>query len=50
MSIVCNMTVREGTATVDTVFWAVIGANGKLTGYAGGVDRKRGLLEHERAA
>lgn len=27
----------------------VIGANGTLTGYAGGVERKRWLLEHERA-
>ena len=27
----------------------VIGANGKLTGYAGGVERKQWLLEHERA-
>lgn len=26
----------------------VIGANGKLTGYAGGVERKQWLLEHER--
>lgn len=26
----------------------VIGSNGSLTGYAGGVDRKRWLLEHER--
>jgi methylated-DNA-[protein]-cysteine S-methyltransferase len=26
----------------------VIGANGKLTGYGGGLDRKRWLLEHER--
>jgi methylated-DNA-[protein]-cysteine S-methyltransferase len=25
----------------------VVGANGKLTGYAGGLDRKRWLLEHE---
>ena len=25
----------------------VIGANGKLTGYAGGIDRKRFLLNHE---
>jgi methylated-DNA-[protein]-cysteine S-methyltransferase len=25
----------------------VIGANGKLTGYAGGIERKRWLLEHE---
>jgi methylated-DNA-[protein]-cysteine S-methyltransferase len=25
----------------------VIGANGKLTGYAGGLERKRWLLEHE---
>ena len=25
----------------------VIGANGTLTGYAGGVDRKKWLLEHE---
>jgi methylated-DNA-[protein]-cysteine S-methyltransferase len=25
----------------------VIGANGQLTGYAGGIDRKRWLLEHE---
>lgn len=25
----------------------VIGANGDLTGYAGGIDRKRTLLEHE---
>ena len=25
----------------------VIGANGKLTGYAGGVERKRWLLQHE---
>lgn len=28
----------------------VIGANGTLTGYAGGIERKRWLLEHERAA
>ncbi len=28
----------------------VVGASGKLTGYAGGIDRKRFLLEHERAA
>lgn len=27
----------------------VIGANGTLTGYAGGLDRKRWLLEHEGA-
>jgi methylated-DNA-[protein]-cysteine S-methyltransferase len=27
----------------------VIGADGSLTGYAGGVERKRWLLEHERA-
>jgi len=27
----------------------VIGANGKLTGYAGGLDRKYWLLKHERA-
>jgi methylated-DNA-[protein]-cysteine S-methyltransferase len=27
----------------------VIGANGKLTGYGGGLDRKRWLLIHERA-
>ena len=27
----------------------VIGANGTLTGYAGGIERKRWLLEHERA-
>lgn len=27
----------------------VIGANGSLTGYGGGVDRKRWLLVHERA-
>ena len=27
----------------------VIGKNGKLTGYAGGVERKRWLLEHEGA-
>lgn len=27
----------------------VIGANGKLVGYGGGVDRKHTLLEHERA-
>jgi methylated-DNA-[protein]-cysteine S-methyltransferase len=26
----------------------VIGSNGKLTGYAGGLDRKHWLLEHER--
>jgi methylated-DNA-[protein]-cysteine S-methyltransferase len=26
----------------------VIGANGTLTGYAGGIERKRWLLEHER--
>lgn len=25
----------------------VVGANGELTGYAGGIDRKRMLLEHE---
>jgi methylated-DNA-[protein]-cysteine S-methyltransferase len=28
----------------------VIGASGMLTGYAGGVERKRWLLDHERAA
>lgn len=28
----------------------VIGAAGKLTGYAGGIERKRFLLEHERTA
>ena len=28
----------------------VIGANGTLTGYAGGLERKRWLLEHEGAA
>ena len=28
----------------------VIGANGSLTGYGGGLDRKQWLLEHERAA
>jgi len=28
----------------------VIGANGSLTGYAGGVERKRWLLEHEGCA
>ena len=28
----------------------VIGANGTLTGYAGGIERKRWLLEHERAS
>ncbi len=28
----------------------VIGASGKLTGYAGGLDRKRWLLDHERGA
>lgn len=27
----------------------VIGSNGTLTGYGGGMDRKRWLLEHERA-
>lgn len=27
----------------------VIGSNGKLTGYAGGLDRKAWLLEHEKA-
>ena len=28
----------------------VVGASGDLTGYAGGLDRKRWLLRHERAA
>ena len=28
----------------------VIGANGTMTGYAGGLERKRWLLEHERKA
>jgi methylated-DNA-[protein]-cysteine S-methyltransferase len=28
----------------------VIGANGQLTGYAGGIERKRWLLQHEGAA
>ncbi len=28
----------------------VIGANGALTGYAGGIERKRWLLDHERRA
>lgn len=27
----------------------VIGSNGELTGYAGGIERKRWLLQHERA-
>ncbi|MEA3055072.1 MAG: methylated-DNA-[protein]-cysteine S-methyltransferase, partial [Actinomycetota bacterium] len=26
----------------------VIGADGSLTGYGGGIDRKRRLLDHER--
>jgi methylated-DNA-[protein]-cysteine S-methyltransferase len=26
----------------------VIGANGSLTGYGGGIERKRWLLDHER--
>jgi O6-methylguanine-DNA--protein-cysteine methyltransferase len=26
----------------------VIGSNGSLTGYGGGIERKRWLLEHER--
>jgi len=28
----------------------VIGADGTLTGYGGGIERKRWLLEHERAS
>ena len=28
----------------------VVGANGTLTGYAGGLERKRWLLAHEQAA
>jgi methylated-DNA-[protein]-cysteine S-methyltransferase len=28
----------------------VVGSNGNLTGYGGGLERKRWLLEHERAA
>lgn len=28
----------------------VVGADGRLTGYAGGLDRKRWLLDHERRA
>ena len=28
---------------------AVIGANGQLTGYGGGLDRKTWLLDHEAA-
>jgi methylated-DNA-[protein]-cysteine S-methyltransferase len=28
----------------------VIGANGTLTGYAGGLERKRWLLQHEGAS
>jgi methylated-DNA-[protein]-cysteine S-methyltransferase len=28
----------------------VIGANGSLTGYGGGIERKRWLLEHEGSA
>ncbi len=28
----------------------VIGSNGKLTGYGGGLDRKKWLLDHERGA
>jgi methylated-DNA-[protein]-cysteine S-methyltransferase len=27
----------------------VIGANGSLTGFGGGIERKRWLLDHERA-
>jgi len=27
----------------------VIGKNGKLTGYGGGIERKRWLIEHERS-
>jgi AraC family transcriptional regulator of adaptative response/methylated-DNA-[protein]-cysteine methyltransferase len=28
----------------------VIGADGSLTGYGGGIERKRWLLEHEKRA
>ena len=28
----------------------IVGSDGSLTGYAGGIDRKRWLLEHESAA
>ena len=46
MSLVYSATTK--TARMNAVVTA-IGASGKLTGYAGGLDVKRWLLEHERA-
>jgi methylated-DNA-[protein]-cysteine S-methyltransferase len=41
---------RTDTAADSLTVASVIGANGTLTGYAGGLERKRWLLAHEAAS
>ncbi|SEJ25075.1 methylated-DNA--[protein]-cysteine S-methyltransferase [Demequina mangrovi] len=42
--------IGRNPLTIAVPCHRVIGADGSLTGYAGGVDRKRWLLAHERGA
>lgn len=42
--------VGRNPLSIFTPCHRVVGASGKLTGYAGGIDRKRFLLEHEQTA
>lgn len=44
------MTNSKNQISIIVPCHRVIGANGKLTGYAGGVWRKQWLLEHEKMA
>lgn len=45
-----GMTNSKNQISIIVPCHRVIGANGKLTGYAGGVWRKQWLLEHEKMA
>lgn len=43
----CGLAIGRNPLSIVVPCHRVIGSNGKLTGYAGGVDRKKWLLEHE---
>lgn len=44
----CGHAIGRNPVSIIVPCHRVIGANGKLTGYAGGMDRKRWMLEHEQ--